>query len=361
MKSSLLHGVGALLCALSLTFLVPTGPLSAQTIVFGGFQNDCAEIEFNYVAPGPAPFFVLWELLDATNATINIQFSFPASEPYVLSQRASRLRATPYNSSFLPGPSVTINTPPLSPFTINVPPGSPILVLAGSTRNVGVSAPRCVGSTDWDVTEVAPLTSGNPSTSLSATFINESVNAVPSTADLSLGSFGTGSRSFVVTIRATESLSDNVSFRSLLVNVVGPSGPGDCIICPGRENGITDLQADLLQRAATTGIATEEWEANNLSEVVRAATELQPTAENADLQLSAYPNPTSGSVTLTYDAQPVNLRVLDLTGRTIREIDGTQLGDRSTRIELGDLVSGLYLVEARQASGAVSLIKLSVN
>lgn len=75
--------------------------------------------------------------------------------------------------------------------------------------------------------------------------------------------------------------------------------------------------------------------------------------DKTKLDLSLFPNPTSGESTLQFrlaEAQPCHLRLFDLNGRLIRsqDLDG-YAGDNSVVLEMGNLQAGVYLVEVRSA------------
>lgn len=85
----------------------------------------------------------------------------------------------------------------------------------------------------------------------------------------------------------------------------------------------------------------------------------QPAAEAAALALSVYPNPASPTASVTIEtAQPTSLRVLDLTGRLVRQEATAQ---RRRTLSLNGLAAGLYVVQATTPEGTVATSKLLVN
>ncbi len=80
----------------------------------------------------------------------------------------------------------------------------------------------------------------------------------------------------------------------------------------------------------------------------------------AALALSLYPNPATATATAE-TAQPTRLRVLDLTGRAVRETPVGRPLQRTHTLDLRGLAPGLYLVQAIAADGTTATRRLCVE
>ena len=84
-----------------------------------------------------------------------------------------------------------------------------------------------------------------------------------------------------------------------------------------------------------------------------------PTAAAQALALSVYPNPAGPAELATIEtAQPTSLRLLDLTGRLVRQDAAAQ---RTRTLALNGLAPGLYIVQATTADGVTATQKLQVK
>jgi hypothetical protein len=84
-----------------------------------------------------------------------------------------------------------------------------------------------------------------------------------------------------------------------------------------------------------------------------------PAAAVQALALSVYPNPAGSADAATIEtAQPTSLRLLDLTGRLVRQEATAQ---RSRTLALQGLAPGLYVVQATAADGTTATQKLVVK
>ncbi|WP_167855560.1 T9SS type A sorting domain-containing protein [Hymenobacter fodinae] len=75
-------------------------------------------------------------------------------------------------------------------------------------------------------------------------------------------------------------------------------------------------------------------------------------ADELAVSLSAYPNPSSGNVTVSYSvidrAQPVQITLLDLLGRPVHTVSNMQqVGQHQTEIKRGQLAAGTYMVRVQ--------------
>ena len=86
------------------------------------------------------------------------------------------------------------------------------------------------------------------------------------------------------------------------------------------------------------------------------ATATQPQAARA-LALNIYPNPATVTVTVE-TAAPTRLVLLDLTSRVVRAAGAAQ---RSHRLNLNGLATGVYLVRAVGLDGATAVQRLAVQ
>ncbi|RZK44484.1 MAG: T9SS type A sorting domain-containing protein, partial [Hymenobacter sp.] len=85
----------------------------------------------------------------------------------------------------------------------------------------------------------------------------------------------------------------------------------------------------------------------------------RPTAAAQALALSVYPNPAGSAEAATIEtAQPTSLRLLDLTGRLVRQ-DAT--ARRTRTLALNGLAPGLYVVQATAPDGTTATQKLVVR
>lgn len=74
------------------------------------------------------------------------------------------------------------------------------------------------------------------------------------------------------------------------------------------------------------------------------------SVDEVDLEshgISIYPNPTSGSITLSGLSKFDRIRIHDLSGRLVREV----LDNGSNEIDASDLESGIYLIQVSYANG----------
>jgi hypothetical protein len=84
-----------------------------------------------------------------------------------------------------------------------------------------------------------------------------------------------------------------------------------------------------------------------------------PAAAVQALALSVYPNPAGSAEAATIEtAQPTSLRLLDLTGRLVRQDATTR---RSRTLALNGLTPGLYVVQATATDGTTATHKLVVK
>jgi hypothetical protein len=74
-------------------------------------------------------------------------------------------------------------------------------------------------------------------------------------------------------------------------------------------------------------------------------------------QVRMFPNPASGRVTIQSGSNLSNLAILDITGKTIRNISG--LHSREEEIDISGLNNGLYLLRITTAQG-VKVLRLQV-
>ena len=81
--------------------------------------------------------------------------------------------------------------------------------------------------------------------------------------------------------------------------------------------------------------------------------------------MNAYPNPTSGEVTIEFNSETdkkMNLLVMDIAGRIIRSEDiEAKEGFNTRRFDFGSIAKGVYLVRLNTSSGASDVLRLTIE
>lgn len=80
--------------------------------------------------------------------------------------------------------------------------------------------------------------------------------------------------------------------------------------------------------------------------------------ENQLGEISLYPNPANGSVTLESEGELFEAKLYDLNGRLLRSVETRE---RRTRMETASLPEGVYLIRITTNSGASRAVRLMVN
>jgi hypothetical protein len=75
-------------------------------------------------------------------------------------------------------------------------------------------------------------------------------------------------------------------------------------------------------------------------------------------QLSVYPNPAKGEVSITLPVAISNVTVLDITGREVMTINAK---DKTVKMDVSDLKQGLYFVSAKTADGRSAVKRIVVE
>ncbi len=70
--------------------------------------------------------------------------------------------------------------------------------------------------------------------------------------------------------------------------------------------------------------------------------------------MNVYPNPASGMVTITVDADlaiPCNMQLTDATGRMVLQ---QQVSDKTTKIDISGIASGCYNIQLISTNNAIN-------
>jgi len=152
-------------------------------------------------------------------------------------------------------------------------------------------------------------------------------------------------QNFTVQISATASFCGGTAQGQFNVILLGNNS---CLYDP--EASIKDVRAEL----ADAGLDEVE-----LDRLVRDYALQNPGADVA--AVTAFPNPTSGLLTVNYSSRLSQLRLVDLTGKTLRQLGPEQLPEYQLQLQLDDLPVGIYVLETVDAEGTKSAQRISVN
>jgi hypothetical protein len=82
--------------------------------------------------------------------------------------------------------------------------------------------------------------------------------------------------------------------------------------------------------------------------------------ENREVaNISIYPNPANDMVSIRSDLEISSIRILDMTGRTLRSV--SSINNFSTTMNVSDLAGGVYLITISDMEGGASVKKLRVQ
>jgi hypothetical protein len=191
----------------------------------------------------------------------------------------------------------------------------------------------------YTITNTVAASGGCAAVTSTATF---TVNALPATPILTIsGTPGTG-------ILLTSSATTGNQFY--LNNVAIPGATGSTyLINSGTRNGAYTVQVTNASGCTATSTATS---------VVVTAT----SAAAAGTALTVYPNPTpDGHLLLEFSGyrEPVSVRVINAVGQQVYEgtVAGNALSQKQA-LNLSALTSGVYILQARSASGGVEVRRI---
>ncbi|HEX8428231.1 serine hydrolase [Hymenobacter sp.] len=138
-----------------------------------------------------------------------------------------------------------------------------------------------------------------------------------------------------------------------------PSAPADLIAALGKNDQkiyvVPSLGLVVVRQGKEAGdmrLALSEFD-TNLWRYLMAAIQCRPLAASTAADRSAaqfYPNPATNSVTVTAVPDARNLRLLDATGRLVRQ---QPTAATETKVSLTDLPNGLYLLQWLTSDGRV--------
>jgi hypothetical protein len=84
-----------------------------------------------------------------------------------------------------------------------------------------------------------------------------------------------------------------------------------------------------------------------------------------DIALAAFPNPTHGKLTITFNASEdarYNVRVVDLLGKSIMNNDvNAVVGQNIQEIDFSGIAKGIYLLSVQSSTGDVQTLRLVVE
>jgi len=354
-------------------------PIAATPFIqFLGFNDNCASIDFR-LGPGISQFynFVLWSADNQPNQLLPANGIFKLTAPST-SVTAQRIDFSGFFFTFVGNP-ITLNTPPLSPFTVEADPTT-VIICPLELGETTVTSNRCVGTTSWSST-IVPFF-GAPANGIGIQLQNESagfgfdptssvdVVIVPNTP-LLLGA----TYVYLVEFMGTETLSGSQELENILVISFD-----DCADIPPGFQASDDLVADFARAADRSrgGAPPTEFDnqdlMNRLNDEIRRGGDLaknlntgngntlnlSTTSIAKDDDISVFPNPTSDFVTVSYRSTPVQLRMLDVTGRVVRDLQNTAVGLDQTTIQVSELKPGIYLLEAITAEGEREVRKVQI-
>jgi len=355
-------------------------PIAATpTIQFLGFNDNCASIDFRLL-PGISPQFnfVLWSADNQPSQLLAPNAIFKLTAPSV-SVRAQRVIS--FGGLFgTVGNLITLNTPPLSAFTVEADPTT-VSMCPLELGETSVISNRCVGTTSWSAT-IFPFFPA-PSGGIGIQFQNESAGFgfdPTSTVDLAIVPntpllFG-GTYVYLIELVGTETLSGTQKLENILVISFE-----DCSDIPPGFQASDDLVADFARAANRSRGDTPSMDLGTQDLLARLNAELRGGGDRANSRSSSsdktltltdasaaakddiavFPNPASDFITVSYRSTPVQLRILDVTGRTVRELQNSAVGLDQTTIQVSELKSGIYLLEAITAEGDREVKKVQIS
>lgn len=308
------------------------------------FVSNCEGLQFCVINPPLGTHFYRIRSIGGANQELTT-----TTDPcWTLTIPATQVRATflDINMNVLPIPGTSrdyigVSTPNLPPPTITVGNGSFFTnICTRRVSFVNLNINTCVDPGSWEIlgqpgngVQVSLEPGGN------GNFVSTKVLRVDATnATAGFASF---------TIRATAGITGPVT-RTVVLRLF------NCGFFSG--DGTTQ---DLLFAA---GVDLEDPTSEEAAKLIKQLN-AKPLSGNvsAEIGLSVFPNPVGSLLTVKYDAQPEELRLIDINGRTVRAVNGAKLGDVSTRIDVNDLATGIYLLETISKQGERNVTKVQVN
>ncbi len=233
------------------------------------------------------------------------------------------------------------NLPDLSTFTI-APDFRTVVTDGGFDVGVTFSGNRCFEPGDIEL-----IWLGGSDPNISASITQTTPNTFGSSARVTFHASGAaiGSQNFLY-VRVTSN-----PFRELATAVYQVRVVGCCI-------GLEEVDEEMM-----SGIDGPETDHMILEkQIIRLPTDiLTPPTTPADDQMQLIPNPARTFVSVQLNDGAESVRILDISGKEAKRVDGSQLSGNSTDIDVSTLPSGTYFVEARSADGQRTVKKLTVN
>lgn len=122
------------------------------------------------------------------------------------------------------------------------------------------------------------------------------------------------------------------------------------------QSPVFDSHSSLIQSSFTTSspVNLPEYSITVVARNIPLSTDRQEVFE-----VAIYPNPARVTVSISSDSTIKDLKLIDLNGRVVKEIEGIQATD--AEINLNGLTSGIYLLKITSTNGASQIKKLIVN
>jgi hypothetical protein len=345
-------------------------------IQFLGFVNNCDGINFQLIVGGISQFYNEVDWITDNQQTVTL----PPNGVFTLTDPSSSVRAQRFSSSvfgrFPVGSQVVINTPSLPPFTVEADPET-VNMCPFVLGETSVISNRCVGTTSWSST-VFPFFGAAPG-GIGVQFQNESAGfgfdptssidlAIVPNTPLLLGAFNI----YLIELVGTETLSGAQKLENILVisfDDCSDIPPGfqvsdellaDFVSAANRVRGPVSAD-DLASRGLLNRLNDELRSGGDQASSLSSARDMITVNNVANDDIAVFPNPASDLITVSYRSTPAQLRLLDVTGRTVRELQSTGVGIDQTNIQVSALQPGIYLLEAITTAGDREVRKVQIS
>ncbi len=338
-----------------LLFLLPlllSLGLTAQSINLVSITNNCNSFRFCATGVPAGTVAIDWRMNGMntprqfnTNC-VTLPGPFNTIQAFFLRQTV-----TPFGTFYGPnGNTPLISRPNIGPVTISG--GSGYQGVCQSTNTtITLTAASCVRTSSWSITGVTPLYEQIPGADAITASIAGFSSGITSTARLRIQASSSWrvNTSYSIGIRAVDNLG-NVSTRTYVAYTT--SG------CWGRE--ATEEEVSVLEDGSIseTGVPDPATQ----SEVRAIIADLQLSdSERSATSLRVYPNPARNQLNINYSTTPTTLRLVSLDGREVVRTAGSQLAAERTQLDVSQLPTGLYLLEATDRYGERTVRKVQIN
>jgi len=147
------------------------------------------------------------------------------------------------------------------------------------------------------------------------------------------------------------------SLSALFLPIIGTEFNYDCSVADIASGG----GARLYREPWTTNediayMNTSLFGTVTLSDLTSETTSIREHRFAAEVRV--FPNPASDMVSIESDGEISGVRILDMTGRTVKYVSST--GGKSATIKVGDLSDGVYLLSITNDRGIATVKKLRV-